>query len=142
MYHEQLKHKTGQLFKAQPKSYNRVYSIEGVIAMSIEKYLSKLESPVDEIARQLHGIIKNHFPEMEEALKWGAPTYSRGKNVCSIIAHKRHVNLQIFLGARIKDAQDLAGTGKDMRHLKFVSAEEIDETRVVKYLRQALEVQG
>ncbi|MET0043896.1 MAG: hypothetical protein ABW100_10290, partial [Candidatus Thiodiazotropha sp. 6PLUC3] len=41
------------------------------------------------------------------------------KNICSIIAHKKHVNFQIMQGAHLKDAQELEGTGKDMRHINI-----------------------
>jgi hypothetical protein len=54
-----------------------------------------------------------------------------------IMAHSKHVNFQIFQGAHIKDAEELEGTGKDMRHLKFTA---LDEINVEKYLEQAVEL--
>lgn len=58
----------------------------------------------------------------------------------SIMAHKKHVNFQIFQGAHIKDAKRLVGTGKDMRHLKFSTLKEVTAADVEKYLKQAVEL--
>ena len=93
-----------------------------------------------EISTELRRIVKVFSPELREEMKWNVPTYSMKKNLCSIMAHKKHVNFQIMQGAHLKDAQELEGTGKDMRHMKFSSLGEVDETKVEKYLKQAVEL--
>lgn len=108
--------------------------------MNMEEYVDKLDSPLKEIVNELQKIITNHSPDIKEEIKWNVPTYSINKNIFSIIAHKKHVNFQIFRGAHIKDAQELEGTGKDMRHLKFSTLGEVEEAKVEKYLKQAIEL--
>ena len=106
--------------------------------MEIEEYVEKLDAPLKEIVSKLREIVTNHSSDIKEEMKWNVPTYSITRNICSIMAHKKHVNFQIFRGAHIKDSQNLEGTGKDMRHLKFHTVEEIEESRVKKILEQAI----
>ncbi len=53
---------------------------------------------------------------------------------------KKHVNLQLFQGAHIEDSKLLEGTGKDMRHLKYTSVDDIERDTVRKCLKQALKL--
>jgi len=108
--------------------------------MTAEEYVDKVDSPLKEIVKELRKIITNHSTDFKEEMKWNVPTYSINKNICSIMAHNKHVNFQIFRGAHIKGAQELEGTGKDMRHLKLSTLGEVDKTKVEKYLKQAIEL--
>jgi len=108
--------------------------------MNAEEIIDELDSPMKEISRELRRIVKAISPELKEDVKWNVPTYSKNKNICSIMAHKKHVNFQIFRGAHIKDAQKLEGTGRDMRHLTFSALGEVDGAVVAKYLKQAVEL--
>ncbi len=108
--------------------------------MNAEGYFDKLDSPLNDIVKELRKIVMNQSSAFKEEMKWNVPTYSINKNICSIMAHKKHVNFQIFRGAHIKDAEELEGTGKDMRHLKFSTLGEIEEAKMEKYLKQAIEL--
>jgi hypothetical protein len=108
--------------------------------MNVDEYFDNLDPPMQDISKELRRIALALLPEVKEELKWNVPTYSLSKNICSIMAHKKHVNLQIFQGAHIEDSQLLEGTGKDMRHLKYVSLDEIKKDVVEKCLKQALKI--
>ena len=108
--------------------------------MNTGQYIDKLVSPMKEIVKELRRIVTIHSSDINEEMKWNVPTYSISKNICSIMAHQKHVNFQIFRGAHIKDAHELDGTGKDMRHLKFTTLREVKEADIGKYLKQAIEV--
>jgi len=47
------------------------------------------------------------------------------------------VNLQIFRGAHVEDVNLLDGMGKDMRHIKYSTIEDIDDKQIKKILAQA-----
>ena len=108
--------------------------------MSVDEYVDQLNFSMKEIVEKLRKIINNHSSDIKEEIKWNVPTYSINRNVCSIMVHKKHVNFQIFRGAHLKDAGELAGTGKDMRHLKITTVDDVQEISVKKYLRQAIEL--
>ena len=108
--------------------------------MKTDDYFDKLDSPMQEISKELRKIVLAISPNIKEDIKWNVPTYSINKNICAIMAHKKHVNLQIFKGAHIKDVQKLEGIGKDKRHLKFSVIEDINQTEVDNFLKQATEL--
>lgn len=108
--------------------------------MNADEYFERLDSPMKEISNELRRIITSFSSELKEVMKWKVPTYSIKKNICSIMAHKEYVNFQFMQGAHLKDAQELEGTGKDMRHMKFFSPDEVEPEKVEKFLTQAIEL--
>jgi hypothetical protein len=110
--------------------------------MNADEYFERLDSPMKEISLKLRAIITAHCSELKEEVKWSVPTYSINKNICSIMPHKKHVNLQLMQGAHLKDAQKLEGTGKDMRHMKFFSLGEVEREKIEWYLKQAIELEN
>jgi len=93
---------------------------------SIDEYVHLLTTPQKEVAAQLRGIIRTHYPQLREDIKWHVPVYSLDKtSVVSIEGFKAHVNLKFFKGTRLQErAGILEGTGKGVRHIKFRSPEE------------------
>jgi len=106
--------------------------------MSVDSYIKKLDSPIKEIVIELRAVVSRSSENLQEAIKWNVPTYAINSNICAIMAHKRHVNLQIFLGAHIEDANLMVGTGKDMRHIKYEKKEDIDCEQIGNILSQAI----
>ena len=105
---------------------------------SVETYIEKQKSPQKEILQRLRKIILDTFPETTEEMKWGVPSFYKGSFY--IVALKDHVNL----GFSIKNlsAKELAlfeGTGKTMRHIKILTLQEIDETKIVHLLKLVAE---
>lgn len=109
--------------------------------MTVDEYIDALESPLREITEKLRSIIRETDDEIPEQIKWNVPVYSLNRNICSIVAHKKHVNFQLFLGGSLKDAKQLEGTGKDMRHKKYFMESEVKKSDVQRYLNQALELE-
>lgn len=103
-------------------------------------YIQQLDSPLKEVAEKLRTIINASSPDFVEQLKWNVPTYSLNKNICSIMAHKHHVNLQIMQGALLEDSDLLDGTGRGMRHIKFSNVDEIDTDLISNLLKQAIKL--
>lgn len=81
--------------------------------------------------------------ELEETLKWGAPTYTiDSKNVLGIMAFKNHFGIWFFNGVFLKDPQNVLETAQDktkgMRHLRFRSVGEINLPLVTAYIEEAI----
>lgn len=109
---------------------------------AVNFYVESTNEHLKPIVKQLRGVILGCHPELKEALKWGVPTYSIHKNICSIMAHTHHVNFQIFQGANLKDSKLLYGTGKNMRHLRYENLEQMDVTVLKDIILQAIEFDG
>ena len=100
----------------------------------VDHYIKKQPSPQKEICQKLRQIIFKTFPDIEEEMKWGVPTYGGGKYY--IVGLKDHVNLGFSLEGLSKEEIALFdGGGKTMKHIKVNSVNEIDEKRIVKLLK-------
>ena len=106
---------------------------------NFESYIKAVKNDnLKPIVLKLRELITEGSKEIKEEMKWNVPTYSINKNICSIMAHKNHVNFQIFQGANLKDSKLLHGTGKNMRHLRYESIEQIDLKIVKNIIEQAI----
>ncbi len=84
---------------------------------------------------------------LEETFKWMYPTYTlKGKNVLAICKFKEHFGIWFFNGVFLSDPLNVLqnaqeGKTQAMRHWKFNSIEEIDKTKVIAYVNEAIENQ-
>ena len=103
------------------------------MSSEIEAYLEKQRPIQREIVQRLRIIVLKTFPRIKEELKMGVPWYE-GKYY--IVALKDHVNMGFSVkGLSEQEIALFEVKGKMMRHVKFYSLEDVDETRVVKLLR-------
>lgn len=91
----------------------------------------------------LRTVLKKH--ELEETVKWGAPTYTiNGKIVITFAGFKNHFALWFYQGVFLKDkAKKLVsaqgGSTKGLRQWRFQSADEIDSILLSRYILEAIE---
>ncbi|MCW9015136.1 MAG: DUF1801 domain-containing protein [Gammaproteobacteria bacterium] len=99
----------------------------------IKKYLDNLPSPQKEICEKVRKIILTEFPDLEESMKNGVPSY---ENKYYIVGLKDHVNIGFFIeGLSAEEIGLFEGKGKLTRHIKIYSLDEIDEKKIVKLLK-------
>lgn len=108
----------------------------------LEAYFQK-EGPFKEGINKLRELA--HKSRAEETLKWGAPVYTlENKNVFGIMSFKEHFGLWFFNGVFLSDPKKVlvsGGEAKAMRHWKFTDLNEIDESSVLAYMEEALDLQ-
>jgi hypothetical protein len=97
------------------------------------------------VLTHLRELILAAIPEVTESIKWSRPCY--GTEACGLIcylhASKSHVTLGFEKGAALHDPEKLLeGTGKNMRHIKFLPAHNVDAAAVTALLQQALAISG
>ncbi len=82
--------------------------------------------------------------ELEEAIKWGVPTYMvSGKNVVGIAAFKDYVALWFHNGVFLKDNERVLINAQEdktrgLRQWRFASADEIDHEMISRYTEEAI----
>jgi hypothetical protein len=60
---------------------------------------------------------------------------------CGVVAYSRHVNLMFYFGAHLPDPHGvLTGTGKQMRHIRFDSLDDLRHSYLRGYIRSAIEL--
>jgi hypothetical protein len=100
----------------------------------VDEYIIQQLSPQKEICNTLRKIIFKTFPDIEEEMKWGVPSYDNGRYY--FVALKDHVNLGFSIKGLSKDELALfQGSGKTMRVIEIKSKKEINEKQIVKLLK-------
>jgi hypothetical protein len=100
----------------------------------VDEYIKKQKSPQKEICDELRRIIFKTFPDIQEEMKWGVPSYDQGKYY--LVALKTHVNLGFSSKGLSKEQISLFGaSGKTMKHIEIASLQDIAEKRIVKLLK-------
>lgn len=104
----------------------------------LNEFLKKIPAEQHALVQVLDTVISKAVPTLTPSLKWGNLTYHGEKNVCSLVVHKHHINLQVWGGASLKDPRGLlTGTGKEMRHIKVASTADVDPQYIAAIVKQA-----
>lgn len=107
----------------------------------VTEYIQSLPSPQSEICQSLRELVLGNFPELREDFKYNYPAYYyERQRICSTGGFKHHANLELDFGAHLEDSKGrIEGVGKNIRHIKIRSLEEIDENYFVDLIRQSME---
>jgi hypothetical protein len=109
----------------------------------LNEYLATVPAELRERVRTLDALVHKAAPRLTRSLKWGNLTYHHTANVCALVTHRQHVNLQVWAGAEIADPDGLLrGTGKQMRHIRFDLGPGPDRRAVAAIVRAAAEGSG
>ena len=113
-----------------------------VFHSKVTEYIAALPSPQKEICQSVRELILSNFPKITEEYKWNFPAYYyNGKRICITGGFKQHANLELFYGAHLHDSKGrIAGVGKNTRHIKIRSLEDIDTDYLVDLVRQSIEL--
>ena len=82
---------------------------------------------------------------LTETTKWGVPVFThKGKNIVSYVGMKEHFALWFSNGVFLSDPHQVLvnaqeGKTKAMRQWRFTSIEEIDEAKILAYVREAVQ---
>ena len=113
--------------------------------MSDEAWNDWLAAQTDEqqpILETLRTLIMSCGKDIVEEFKWSRPCYSNaGGLFCYLHTTKNHATLGFHRGTSLDDPKGLLeGTGKDMRHVKIRTAQDVDKTAFRKLLKQACSI--
>ena len=117
----------------------------GGVEADVVRLLGEHPPEIQAIQRALRRTIRLEFPDAIEQVDFGNKLIAFGRSMkirgllFAIIAHKRHVNLQLADGADLPDPTGIVeGTGKRIRHVKIRSAETAAAGPVVALIRAQL----
>ncbi|MEL7130393.1 MAG: DUF1801 domain-containing protein [Pseudomonadota bacterium] len=110
-------------------------------AQSVEDWFASREGAMEPVVHALRTAVQEEGPGLGVKLAWGFPCWHGNERITSILDHAKHCNLQFWSGNRL--AKDwptrIEGTGKQLRHVKVRSVDEIDdELRAI--IRKAIEL--
>ncbi len=109
---------------------------------TVDQYLQKVKNWQLELIQLRKIVLKSG---LEEGVKWGGPIYMQGgKNIVGIGSFKSYFGLWFFQGALLSDKANVLinaqeGTTKAQRQWRFNSLEEVDETLILTYIKEAVQ---
>lgn len=115
------------------------------------EFLSAYDAPIGGVALGLREIVLEEAPEAIEAIYDAYNAVSVGfsftgrlkDSFLHIASYARHVNLGFNRGASLADpGKVLAGTGNQIRHVKFLPGSDLDRPWLRQYIRAAIEQVG
>jgi hypothetical protein len=101
------------------------------------------------LALALRELVLKEVPDAEEVLYsvyaqvivFKLPGGRKRAAFCGVVAYSRHVNLMFYFGAHLPDPQGiLKGTGKQMRHIRFDSLDDLRHAHLRGYISSAIEL--
>lgn len=112
-----------------------------LVGLKVESIMDKSEA--DAIGRTVKKLVKDLSLDAHYLKKYGgeviAPKPDDDSFVGGIFEYKEHVSLEFSQGASFDDPEGhLEGEGKERRHLKFQSVEDVEDKNANAFLRQAL----
>jgi hypothetical protein len=109
--------------------------------------LRRYDPEVQSVAIALRAVVLDEIGPCHESIfpikKWISVLYSTTEkrmkdNICLVVVYKDHVNLMFPRGVDLNDPRGLLeGTGKAMRHVKMLSAADIERPGVRALIAQA-----
>ncbi len=115
----------------------------------IDTFLEKFSPSVQAIVQQARQVVRDTLPDALEWLDVGnnAIRYGRVQKMNSTVAYiapfKDSANLGFYKGTSLPDPTELLhGTGKNLRHTKFRTLEEVDKPAVRDLIRAAWDEDG
>ena len=106
---------------------------------TVDLWMSELHPELRQVAEAPRRLILESEPKLTEAIKWGNPVYEMNGKVCYLAATNAYVTLGFFNGASLNNAQtQMEGTGKNMRHVKVPSLQDIRRELYTSWVREAV----
>jgi hypothetical protein len=111
---------------------------------SKKKYLN-LENPkLRKVVTALRTFVKVIEPSTKETVNsWGVPTFETDTPFCMYMVGKNHVTFGFLLGTSLPDPEGLLeGTGKNLRHVKLRTLEDLQRPALKSLVQAACKLEG
>jgi hypothetical protein len=108
-------------------------------------YISSLPQPQRSVAERVDALAAETLPELQRSVKWGMAWYGVGDGWCfSCGGFAGHVKLTFGRGTALTPVPPVTpiGMGKDSRGVELESSDDLDESQIASWMRQAAAMPG
>jgi hypothetical protein len=108
----------------------------------IDGYLEKKDPGLRKIAGALRALLKKTVKGCSESVNpWKIPTFESNGPMSMLMVGKKHVTFGFLRGASLSDPEKLLeGTGKNLRHVKLCSLEDLQNPALTKLIVAAMKL--
>lgn len=93
----------------------------------VTRYINEAPPKQQEIMEVLRQLVRATVPGVKEEFKWSRPVFRSDKDFAYLKTARAYVTLGFFKFEKLRDVHGrLEGTGKDMRHIKLKTVQDID----------------
>ena len=105
----------------------------------IDSYVDAKPAELRDVAEKLRKLVKKTVKGTKESVNpWKIPTFESNGPMCFFTVGKYHVTFGFLRGTSLPDpAGLLEGTGKNLRHVKLRTAEDVSEPALKKLIDAA-----
>ena len=110
----------------------------------VQAYIAALPGWKREVCRRLDAIVTRSVRNVRKAVKWNSPFYGIDGQGWFLSFHvfAKYVKVGFFRGASLKPAPPGASKDKNMRYLDIHESDELDETQLASWFKQAAALPG
>jgi len=104
-----------------------------------DKYLQQKNLGQREVAMRLRALVKKSVPKVTEGINpWRIPIFESHGPICYYMAGKNHITLGFIRGTSLPDPEGLLeGTGKNLRHVKIKTIDDLKRPGLSQLLKSA-----
>jgi hypothetical protein len=116
----------------------------GGVTTTKSRYVSAENPELRKVVRGLKELVKGCVPGTRETVNsWGVPTFEEKNPFCFYMVGKKHVTFGFHFGTSLDDPEGLLqGTGKNLRHVKLRSTEDLDKKGLREMVVAAARMEG
>ena len=107
-------------------------------------YMKDENPALRKVVRELRAFVKGVVPDMKETVNsWGVSTFERESPFCCYMVGKNHVTFGFHYGTSLSDPEGLLeGTGKNIRHVKLRTVEDLEQKGLKELVHSAAHLEG
>jgi hypothetical protein len=104
-----------------------------------DEYLREKNLGLQEVATRLRALVKKSVPKVKEGVNpWHIPIFESNGPICYYMVGKNHITLGFIRGTSLPDPEGLLeGTGKNLRHVKIKSVDDLNRKGLRELLKSA-----
>lgn len=110
----------------------------------VQAYVAAMPGWKREVGRRLDALIVRTVPDVYKAVKWNSPFYGiEGEGwFLSLHCFTRYVKVAFFRGTSLRPVPPGESKQKDVRYLDIHEDDQLDETQLVAWVKQASQLPG
>ena len=110
----------------------------------VQAYIAAMPGWKSDVGRRLDALIVRTVPGVHKAVKWNSPLYGvEGQGwFLGIHCFTKYVKVAFFRGTSLHPVPPGESRHKDVRYLDIREGDEVDEARLVRWVRQASQLPG
>jgi hypothetical protein len=110
----------------------------------VQAYIAAMPGWKSEAGRRLDEIITRAVPNLQKAVKWNSPFYGvEGQGYfLSYHCFAKYIKLAFFQGASLHPIPPVASKDENTRYVHIHEGEEINETQMTDWIKQAAALPG